>query len=780
MTKKKETLISAIKRNIISFYKKYIRDFLFKKIYVKGKDEAPTFYSFSKKFIGLYVIFGFYSFIIFLSLNAPGNMFSSIFAFGNVFRFVNAIIAFFLTLSILISVDRVRIFLFEKYTVIKQVVIYSGMIAGYYLLFLTLLSELNYVSYLLALSMIWLFLLSSRFYMISRKISTRIESRLETHYSPSRYFLVLIAPFILLGFLVIVAWSYRFALVFLALNIFAPNDPSSGVAVYDTTMQLIMPVIYFSLVLTVLFIVFEYVFSKRRGETKRAGTFDNFTFSLIVFFIFFFQLFQMSIFLLLQEESIEAINITFGTAGGAIGFIFIFEFVVSTLFLFRIIQKLGGSLGWRVLFFKKDGLILLFLGCVLAQSLSRYALAEGVENQFLTNVGEFLLYDKVIISVLMILFLGITLLVYYLKPHETSMFLRLQKETVSEEEKSMDVVYKLLRNEYVRRGEEFPVEILEKELIKATRLSKSILYSLIHRLAKKDINIQLEEKEDEFKRKVLWINFISVVGRFDSKKVRDKKAREFLSKQFVESISKDKTERTKLIKNLQSGKETNQFIESLSSNYLKKTNESKKVKKQADISFKKDNLTRDIKEIIIDIIKEEYNYRIENPERYETFYIPISQISSQIQQETRITPGELYPVLENMNDLELRLIENQEEKEDKLIKFIPVSDDKMNYYLANFRPEEYKEIEIITTKNFIKALKTKNHKRNISKLKDPIPKRTQFQKDWAQEMSRLHHHHDLYEKYEIIPPKNPSKLMRIIETFINVHENKEKLKKQGL
>jgi len=780
MNRKKRNFKAKALEKVRKFYEKYIRDLIFEKIYVKGGEEPVKSYAFDKKFAGFYVIFGFISFIILLALNISNGDNGNFLHTFEFFAFMNAIIAFFLTMSILISFDKIKLFIFKKNTILKQVLISGGLIFVFYFLFLTVLSELNFVSYLLALSMIWLFLLSSRFYVYSRKFSTKIESKIASHYSPLRYFIVLITPFFLLGFLVVTAWTYRFVLVFMALNIFASNNPTQGVEVYDLAMGLIMPVIYFSLVLTLLFIVFEYVFTKRRGETKRAGTFDNFTFSLIVFFIFFFQLFQMGIFLLLQDPTVKAIEATFGT-GGTLAYIFIFEFVISMLFLYRLITKLGGSLGWRVLFFKKDGLILLFLGCVLAQSLSRYALIEQVENQALTTIGKVLLADKVIISVLMIAFIGITLLIYYLKPHETSMFLRLQKETVSEEEKSMDIVYKLLRNEYVRRGEKYPVEILERELIKSTHLSKSILYSLIHRLAKKDINIELIEKKDEFGRKILWINFISVVGRkFDSKKVSDKKAREFLSKKFLESISVDKKERSQLIKNLQSGKTKNPFIESLTNNYQEKEKAEKATQKVKPIQFKQDHLTRNLKEILIEIIKEEYNYRIETPDRYESFYIPISEISTEIEKRTKITPGELYPIIDNLDDLELKLIKNPEEKEDKLIKFIPISDDNMNYSLANFRPEEYKKVKEVSTKNFVEAIKNKKTKRSITKLKEPIPGRTQYQKDWTDVLTRLHKHHDLYQKYAVKPPSNVSKILKIIDSFINVYENKQKLKKQGL
>ena len=185
-------------------------------------------------------------------------------------------------------------------------------------------------------------------------------------------------------------------------------------------MRVVMPLIYFSLVLTLVFIIFEFVFTRRRAETKRAGTFDNFTFSLIVLFIFFFQILEISIFMLLRPETIEAFKATVGATGSPIGIILILEFIISMYFLYRVIKKTGRTLGWRIFIFKKDGLILFFLACVLAQTMTRFALTNEITNQEVTKIGIWLMADKYVISVLMVFLLGTTLLVYYIKPHETS------------------------------------------------------------------------------------------------------------------------------------------------------------------------------------------------------------------------------------------------------------------------------------------------------------------------------------------------------------------------
>ncbi|TFF87216.1 MAG: hypothetical protein EU550_03670, partial [Promethearchaeota archaeon] len=399
--KKKPKVIKNVIGSIQKVYNN-LKDFIFRpEITVKGEEPSKS-YSFEKKFIPLYGIFLFYSFILILGINSPNNPFVQLVTFGNTFAFSMAVVSLVLTLSLLYSNDKFRVFIFEKYTYIKQPILYLGILILYFYLLSLVSLQLNFISFLLSLSLIWIILLGSRFFIYSRKFATKIEARFIAKYSIIRYGVALIIPLFILAVLAITGVFYRTFLVFISLIFFGPFAPLEAQQLYDLQMRLIMPVIYFSLVMTFVFIIFEFVSTRRKAETKRSGTFDNFTFSLIVFFIFFFQIFQMSIYLILQPEFIDAIKATVGTGSSTISFIFLFEFVFSSIFLFRIILKLGRSYGWRVLFFKKDGLILFFLGCVLAQTLSRYSLAIDVFNQDITFVGEFLLADKLLISIIMI------------------------------------------------------------------------------------------------------------------------------------------------------------------------------------------------------------------------------------------------------------------------------------------------------------------------------------------------------------------------------------------
>jgi len=773
----KLTDISSKAKNQLSAF--YSDKIIHQEVYVDGKE--PKSYSFHRKFWGLYGIFILYSLLLISAINFPNSTWINILMLGNPFAFSNAIVAFFLALSILLSIDKLRIFIFEEKTIIKQIVLYFGLLTVFYLLFLYLSSvtNLNIMTYLLTLSMIWLLLLSSRFYIYSRKFSTKIEARFIKKYSIPRYLVAIIIPFIILGVLVVISLFYRFFLVWLSLDFFGNADPTSAVKVYNLEMRVIMPLIYFSLVMTLVFIIFEFVLTRRRAETKRAGTFDNFTFSLIVLFIFFFQIFQISVFMLLQEDTVVALKASIGATGSVASYIYIFEFVISMYFLYRIVKKTGKTLGWRILIFKKDGLILLCLACVLAQTLSRFALASQVQNQVISDVGVVLMADKYIISVLMIFFLGSTILVYYLKPHETSMFMRLQKETVSEEEKSMERVYKIIRSEYIRRGEAYPIEIIERELIKATQLSKGNVHSLLEQLAEKDIDILITEEKQDLGKPIKMINFVSVTERFEKKGVAKQKARRYLSERLLETALEKDRKTSRLTSNTEKGEVTNSFISSLSTDYGKKQKDAdirKEKLEKTEISFSSEQLTENLKNQIFEIIKKEYIYRMENPEKTPDFYIPISEISNEIELATKINPGELYPILEdlNKNDIEITLVKNPDEPEDKKIRFLPFSDDNMNYALANFRPDEYSDFRIIVTKSFLKNLKTKKEKKILFQLKKQIPNNTESQKSWIELLDKLHKYYPAYfEQMEKIP--DTSKLGKLLDTIIKDFEKKQNL-----
>lgn len=412
-------------------------------------------------------------------------------------------------------------------------------------------------------------------------------------------------------------------------------------------------------------------------------------------------------------------------------------------------MKLGRSLGWQIFIFKRDGLILLILGCVFAQTLSRYALQTQVTNQEITLIGNILMSDKYIVSIIMIIFLGATLLIYYLKPHETSMFIRLQKETIDQREESMEIIYKLLKSEYIRRGDAYPIEILDREMIKATKLSKSAIYSLITQLAESNMDFHVTTAKNDYGITRKIIDFVSVTEKFDKKEIAQLKAKKYLSERLYSTMKQSKKKSLKLGDNLSKEKASDQFLSSLTMGYEKKQKEEvliEKKQKDTEITFIKKEVPKSLREQIIEMLKKEYSYRIENVEKYTNFHYAISEIASQIQLETKITPGELYPILESINEteIELVLLENPDEPEDKMISFLPVADDDLMYTLASFRPDDYNQIRIYLIKNFIKFLKRKKSKAVFNKLKKGISKNTEEQRIWKGLINILINYYPLY------------------------------------
>ena len=159
-----------------------------------------------------------------------------------------------------------------------------------------------------------------------------------------------------------------------------------------------------------------------------------------------------------------------------------------------------------------------------------------------------------------------------------------------------------------------------------------------------------------------------------------------------------------------------------------------------------------LQENILNLLKKEFVYRIENENKYPDFHFPISEVASQIQLETRINPGELYPILEDLskNSIEFELNENPEEPEDKLISFFPIADEDMIYSLMSFRNEEYLKIKTRITEQFFKFFNRKRVMATFGKLKNKIPNDSDEQKAWRILLTRLK---DNFQEFSLIYDK---------------------------
>jgi len=242
---------------------------------------------------------------------------------------------------------------------------------------------------------------------------------------------------------------------------------------------------------------------------------------------------------------------------------------------------------------------------------------------------------------------------------------------------------------------------------------------------------------------------VSITEKFDKKEVAQKKAKKYLSERLYKTMAANDRSTIKLGGNLSEEKASDQFISSLTRDYEKKQKDKiivEEKQKEVEISFTKKEVPEALSETIIHVLKKEYAYRIENAEKYDDFNFTISEIASQIQLETKITPGEIYPILENLNamDIELILLENPDEPEDKKIRFVPIADEALMYTIANFRPDEYNKIRINIIKKFIKFLKRKKVKATLTKLRKEISNNTEEQRAWKEILKILLDYYPLF------------------------------------
>ncbi|MCJ7651990.1 MAG: hypothetical protein MUP85_25605, partial [Candidatus Lokiarchaeota archaeon] len=97
------------------------------------------------------------------------------------------------------------------------------------------------------------------------------------------------------------------------------------------------------------------------------------------------------------------------------------------------------------------------------------------------------------------------------------------------------------------------------------------------------------------------------------------------------------------------------------------------------------------------------------------------------------------PILETINesDIELELLDNPEEPNDKIISFFPIADDDLNFVILNFRPEEYSKIKVRVQVQFLKFFNRKKVKATFTKLKKEIIDMNDVDKSWTQLLTRL-------------------------------------------
>ncbi|MHA1728991.1 MAG: hypothetical protein ACTSWY_09690 [Promethearchaeota archaeon] len=700
-----------------------IRDF-FKKIkpYVLGRSKhqkESTKIFFGKKFGFILSLFLIYNLILINTMYIPEVVVNFI-TFGNPYTMGVALVFSFIIFALLFCNTRLKEFLFGKKTWLKQLLIIPLIIIGNFYLWRYLISiGLNFLPILLIIGIFWLVYQGLRLFIGARSFSTKVESKMLKKYSTIRYFFVLFVPIVILVGLTVLTWTYRYYLIILTLDLFGMLNAEGSIGVYRLEMNIILPFLYISLIIIFILLFSEFILTRKKAN-RRSGSFDNFAFALIVFFMYIYLLWNISLYLFLNESTVDAVS---SIAGGATstGFLFLAEFAISMLFLYRAIRKTGKAFGWNVLFLNQDALILIFLASILAQTSSRIGVFTEIMGQdpgILTNIISM---DHILIPILLLIFLGITIIIYYLRPQETSIFMRIAKQTVDNEDKSMEIILKFLRSEFIRRGKEFPIDEIEKQLLSITDLQKAQIYSLIHRLDEKYMDVQLiEKKTEQGTRK--FIDFLSITERYESDKKAEGRARHYMTGRLSETLTqKKKQKRIAAASNKKISGKAQSFISTLGKEFAKKVKEEEKTK---SLKFGKELLSsvddvlkdQDTVDIIYTLIKNEYLYRAKNISKFEECRIEISEIAEQVQKLTRITPGVLYPLLAKIteNDWNLDLLDLDDDigtKEDQYIDFItPIDEFEISNVLQNYRPEKLLRLRILLWSRIIESTTTERKK----------------------------------------------------------------------
>ncbi len=578
MTAKKTTSKSSLRKHQHSFFERV-------KLVLTGKSEhqkKTTRIFWGKKFVFLIIIFLIYSFIL---ISNWDNFVFRILTIYNPYALSVSLVFTFFMLSILFLNTKIKQFFFGTYYVLKQIPLFFGLLYGSFFLWRYLIaSGWNMLPALLILAMIWLIIQGVRVYDTSRKFASKMEARTLQRYSPLVNIFISIIPFLILIVLTIGVWSYRYGLVWFTLDIIVMNhpyfsgDPASAILMYGTEMTVIMPFLYVSLIIIFVLFAIELIMTRLRLENRRMGTFDNFAYSLIVFFMFLYLIYQISLYLILHSNTQLAMGSMGGGTGGTSIFFYL-EFFISMVFLFRGIRVLSKQVSGNLLFFNKDSLIMVFLGTVTAQTASRIPIFANIPNQTVGNFSDLINMDHLLIPALIILFLGITLLIYYIRPQATSMFLRSHKGVIDSDDEKREIIYEFLKREFVRRGEPFPLTDVDNQLINLTGASKTTVRNIIQR----DLDSQYMELQVVTKGARKFIEFISIHDSYDKKSEAEERVKQFMADRLTETLTDEEKKELGISKGVSSDvEERKSFLTALDSSYKKKTTEPER---QGDLRY---------------------------------------------------------------------------------------------------------------------------------------------------------------------------------------------------
>ncbi|MHA1110674.1 MAG: hypothetical protein ACTSRE_06195 [Promethearchaeota archaeon] len=542
------------------------------KLFLSGKSEhqkRTTKVFWGKKFTFLIILFLLYSFIL---ISNWDNVVFRIVTINDPYALSVALVFTLFMFAIFFLNTKFKQFFFGKYSILKQIPFFFGLLYGSFFLWRFLIGlGWNMLPTLLILAMFWLIIQGVRVYDTSRKFASKMEAISLKRYSPVVNLLIAVIPFFILTLLTIGVWSYRYGLVWFTLDIinFLGGDPSTAVLMYSIEMNVILPFLYISLIVIFVLFAVELIMTRMRVENRRMGIFDNFAYSLIVFFMFLYLIYQISLYLVLHSNTQDALGSIAGAVSGTSYFFYV-EFFISMVFLFRGVRILGKTMGGNLLFFNKDSLIMIFLGAVSAQTASRIPIFSEIPSQDVGLFRNLIITDHLLIPALIMLFLGITILVYYIRPQKTSMFLRTHKGLVDSDDEKREIIYDFLKREFIRRGEPFPLTDVDKQLISLTGSSKTTIRNIIQR----DLDTQYMELQISTIGARKFIEFISIHESYEKKSEAKDRVKQFMSDRLTETLTDAEKKDLGVSKGVTSDvEERKTFLSALDTSYKKKTTE---------------------------------------------------------------------------------------------------------------------------------------------------------------------------------------------------------------
>ncbi len=706
----------------------HLREILLGRTKKQKRIDKPSYIG--KKMIGLFLFFGLYSFIFVYLLNfsESESVFLTILDYMcllNPYLFGIALTFTFVDLALLFSNEKILAWFFGKKTAIKQILIVIILILGNFAIIYYLKNFLGYEYPLLLMgSTVWLIFQSIRLYSGSKQFAVKLEMRWTERYSPFRVFLARFTPYFILGVLTYISILFRYFIVLWTLDYIGIHAPDISLALYKTEMQNVMPMIYVGLLFIFIFILVQSALTIKKGDTRKAGAFDSSTFAWITFVMFLYALYNVALYLFLDPNFLLGTSIVVNSgspsSSSSGGGLFLFEFIIAIVFLIWIVADLSKTFQTGFAFLSKDGLVMFLISTIFAQTTARLGIyTEGSLEIAHGWFAGLITYDHLVLPIFIILFLGITIIAYWRKPQEMSMFLHIDQKIAKSEDEKMSSILKFLKREFIRRGDKYNLSgEVYTSLEKITNLGQDSILKLIQQLDKKYMDLQLTKEKVKDGSKQYFIHFLPITDQYSRED--DLKAKKYMQDRFSTLIRKKQRKKMNFGKGsyTSSKNQASYFIQSLSVQY------GKKIKDEASFLRSQEEkeqilhkaITQDEHDLVFNLVRTEYLKRITQiTDHPDEFRINISDFTEIIHNATKIPVKRIPPIISDLvkDDWNLNLVSKGKQKngkEDRWIEYFPISDFEIYEQLNKYRPETLGKLNNYMWKVFNKGVYFKRYK----------------------------------------------------------------------